>query len=294
MIAAMQSWLKDPDVDRSIIRIQEEGITRKYLVTNRSDIRVGGMHIKSTNECRWVVRIKSVNEDHYVIELLTLENVITETNNPMVKDVAGFNNVFKELYNELVMEVGLSGELRAVKNPGTLRSKWHRIREEMKRLGEEQHTVLNVIRLNDDIFDNDENLFNVVKATEFFELFFIGFYGKRIPGMKKASRPNKFKGAKYEWIYEFTRDNHLAANDVTQVKMEGFVNFHFSKSNLEAMYGKFDFLDYKAVRPDVRCNGLYTLERSSGMIAEAVYTNYEVIDPAQLYSKNHYTIKTYE
>lgn len=276
------------------IKLLKEGVTKKYLITNKSDIKIGAMNIVSTNECRWVLLVKEIKDESYVIELLTMGNVIKETNNPMVKDVAGFNNMFKEIYNELVLEISHDGVLLAVKNPATIRSKWMTIRKEMKNL-ESQPSIGNVIKLNDDIFDNDENLFEVIKATELFELFFIGFYGKVLPGMRRVQRPNKFKGSRFDWNYEFTYagTTDTVAPDTYEIKMNGFVNLHFSKQLVDEMYGKFDFLDYKGLKPVISCNGRYTLHKQTGMIEEAIYNNYEIIDGNQLYSKNEYTIASY-
>jgi hypothetical protein len=293
----MVNWLKSNESKQEgAIRIIQEGVTKKYLIANKSDIKISGMHIVSTNECRWIIQVKEIKDDYYVIELLTMGNVIKETNNPMVKDVAGFNNMFKEIYNELVLEISLNGELRAVKNPATIRNKWQRIRSEMKNLEQQQASVSDVIRLNDDIFDSDKNLFDVIKSTELFELFFIGFYGKKLPGIRKIERPNKFKGAKYEWMYEFAyadKINGFGSKGFIDIDVTGIVNQTFSKNRIEEIYGKFDFINYGTIKPFVKCDGKYTLALETGMIEKAVYNNYEVIDENQLYSKNQYVIETY-
>jgi hypothetical protein len=294
----MVNWLRSNESKQDgAVRIIGEGVTKKYIITNKSDIKIGGMHIVSTNECRWVIHVKEIKDDYYVIELLTMGNVIKETNNPMVKDVAGFNNMFKEIYNELVLEISLDGELRAVKNPATIRNKWKSVREEMKNLEQQQKSIADVIKLNDDIFDSDKNLFEVIKSTELFELFFIGFYGKKLPGTRRAERPNKFKGAKYDWYYEFVfseKVNGSSAKDFIDINLTGLVSQNFSKNKIEEIYGKFDFINYSTIKPFVKCDGKYTLSLQTGMIEKAVYNNYEVIDENQLYSKNQYLIETYE
>lgn len=293
----MLNWFKDSESKREqAVKMVKEGEIRKYLITNKSDIKIGTMNIVSTNECRWVLQLKQIGESSYIIDLLTMGNVIKETNNPMVKEVAGFNNMFKEIYNELVLEISLDGELLAVKNPETIRSKWIRIRDEMKNIENQQVSVGDVIRINDDIFDNDKNLFEVIKATELFELFFIGFYGKVLPGMRRTKRPNKFKGNQFEWNYEFTYAHPESLQDNSasvDINLNGFVNEYFSRKFIEDTYGKFEFLEYKNLTPQVNCNGKYTLNKQTGMIEKAVYNNYEVIDPGMLYSKNEYTIETY-
>ena len=294
----MLSWSKQKSTDRvGTVRMAKEGETKKYLITNRSSIKISTMNIISTNECRWILQLKSIGTDYYIIDLLTMGNTITETNNPMVKDIAGFNNMFKEIYNELVLEIDFDGQLRAVKNPATIRSKWIRIREQMKNMENQQVAAVgDVIRLNDDIFDNDHNLFEVIKATELFELFFIGFYGKSIPGMRRAKRPNKFKGNQFEWNYEFTYANPGQLNNdspIIDINMQGFVNEYFDKAFIEKTYGKFEFLDYNTLKPQVYSNGKYSLDTETGMIEKAIYNTYEIIDPNQLFSKNEYTIETY-
>jgi hypothetical protein len=294
----MANWFTGNESTRDgAVRIIHENSTKKYLITNKSDIKIGGMHIVSTNECRWVLQVKEIRETYYVVELLTMGNIIKETNNPMVKDVAGFNNMFKEIYNELVLEISLSGELLAVKNPTTIRNKWKIVREQMKNLAQHQKSVADVIKINDDIFDDDKKLFEVIKATELFELFFIGFYGKVLPGMRKVERPNKFKGSKFEWNYEFVyaeNRTETAKHNLIDINLNGFVSQNFSKANIEKIYGKFDFINYNTIKPTVNCNGKYSLNLQTGMIEKAMYNNYEIIDENQLYSKNEYLIETYD
>ena len=280
------------------IRILEEGITRKYVITNISDIKIGVMNIKATNECRWIVNVKSILTTGYIFEIYTLESVITDTNNPMIKDVAQFNNAFKEVYNELVLEVDFKGQLIAVKNACDIRRKWLRIRSQLQEIQAQNENVASVIQLNDDLFDSDKNLFEVIKAMEFFELFFIGFYGRSMPweGIEQT-RSSKFRGAKLNWIYNFYQDhtnlyNQNAPNHL--ITMSGAVNQNLNESFVKAAYGDFEFIDYKKLRPQIICEGSYLIDKKSGMLEQSTYKNEEIVDAAFLYSKNSYSIKPYE
>ncbi len=293
----MGIWLKNNESTRDgAVRITQSGLSKKYLVTNKSNIKIGTMNIKSTNESRWVINVKEIRESSYVFELLTLENVIVDTNNPMIKDVANFNNVFKEVYNELMLDISFSGELLSVLNPSLIRSKWERVKQEMMRLELQQPSIGNVIKLNDDIFDNDYNLFQVIKANELFELFFIGFYGKVMPGNKTMIRQSKFKGKNLNWNYKFSLANNLTNQrneDEVEINVDGTVVQNFSKNVLEETYGSFDFLDYKTTIPKINCEGKYCLNKTNGMLEKAIYHNYEVVDENLLFTKNEYSIQSY-
>ncbi len=272
------------------LRILEKGVVNKYLIRNNSEVQINTMHIKSVNECKWMVHVKDIRPDHYVVELFTMENVIVETNNPMMKDVAGFNNLFKEVYNELVMEINYKGELQAVLNAADIRRKWQRVREQLKQLGEQNANVASVIQLNDHLFDDDKRLMEVIRAMEYFELFFIGFYGKELPGNRSTARNSKFRGNKLNWRYDFAYNNRRAGGDTTHISVHGQVTDSLSESFLRHTYGPSEFVNYKNASPKIFCEGEYQLHTRTGVITGATYRNHEIIDPASFYSKNDYTI----
>jgi hypothetical protein len=272
------------------LKILEKGVANKYTIINKSEVQLNTMNIKSVNECKWIVHVKDIKPDCYVIELFTMENVIVDTNNPMIRDVASFNNLFKEVYNELVMEINFRGELQAVLNAGDIRRKWLRVREQLKQLGAQNANVANVIQLNDNLFDDDKRLFEVIRAMEFFELFFVGFYGKELPGHRNMERNSKFRGHKLNWRYDFSLGNRQAAGDTLQVNVQGQVTDHLSEGFLKHVYGPADYLNYKTVSPKIYSEGRYQLDARTGVITGARYKNDETIDPVSFYSRNEYTI----
>lgn len=289
------SWLTGNK--KNTIKILERDITKKYIITNRSNIKVNTLNIISVNECRWIVNVKDLLKDSYIIELYTLENKIVETNNDAIQDVANFNNLFKEVYNELILEITFTGELVAVKNNNDIRRKWSSIKDRLQSMQQNQQSVATVINLNDGLFNSDANILEVIKATEFFELFFIGFYGKEIPANHvNKIRASKFRGAKLEWVYHFHQNemnkyDEKAVCDI--IDMRGFTNNLFTENFIKEAYGQFDFLNYKKLRTEVVSEGKYFIDRNTGMIEKGFYNTNEIIDEDLLYSKNSYTIDTY-
>src|ERR1700754_731313 len=161
--------------------ILKTGVTQKYICSIDSDIQIGTMNVVTTTECRWVVTVKQITEQGYRLEILTLDNHIIATNNPSVHDVAALNNLFKEIYNELDVTVNKKGHVYAINNLVQIKDKWLRVRGQLKTLTANEESIASVIRLNDDIFDNNANLMHTIRAIEFFEIFFNGIYEESIP-----------------------------------------------------------------------------------------------------------------
>ena len=67
--------------------------------------------IKTVTEFRWDVRVLKVSDEYYQVELLSLDNVLKETNNPNMRDLNAFNNAFKRMYSELNMIINKQGVL---------------------------------------------------------------------------------------------------------------------------------------------------------------------------------------
>ncbi len=189
----MLNWVTDQTKSNKALKFLKEGIAQKYTMTIRSEIQMGSILSKTVTECRWALNVLDITDGGYELELLTLDNVMLETNNPSLKDIATMNNVFGQMYNELRFTVNRKGELLQVKNIEQLRKRWKHVRTELYEVQGRFTSIEEVLKLNDEVFANEKQLFDVIKATEFFELYFNGIYGKVLPSTEYITKKSRFQ-----------------------------------------------------------------------------------------------------
>ena len=269
--------------------ILKTGVTQKYICTIDSDIQIGTMNVVTTTECRWVVTVKQITEQGYRLEILTLDNHIIATNNPSVHDVAALNNLFKEIYNELDVTVNKKGHVYAINNLVQIKDKWLRVRGQLKTLTANEESIASVIRLNDDIFDNNANLMHTIRAIEFFEIFFNGIYEESIPYSSRVTRKSKFQAADIDWAIRYSYEN----NDNKTVVFEGENEKRLNADWLRNAYGHFTFLEPATLVPVIGCKGKYQIDPETGMVVKASYYTEEVVHVQLLYNKIKYTLTQY-
>ncbi|GAB2700553.1 hypothetical protein GCM10027037_26730 [Mucilaginibacter koreensis] len=275
--------------EESQIAILQPNVTQKYLCTIDSDIQIGTLKVATVTECRWVVTVKEVKTQGYRLEILTLDNHIIKTNNPSVHDVAALNNLFKEIYNELDVEVDRSGKLLKIHNVSQIRNKWQRVRSQLKEMTADETSINSVVQLNDNIFDNDANIFHTVGAIEFFEIYFNGIYGKTFPYNGHFMRKSKFQAADIDWNINYS----LSSDRPNNVRFEGTNTGRPSAEWLKNAYGHFIFLEPATLVPLITCKGNYTINAQTGLITSAEYYTEEVVHTQLLYNKIKYTLSAY-
>jgi hypothetical protein len=292
----MFNWDKSK-LKENALRLLQAGITQKYKLLNSSELQLNMMYTKTTNECKWVVNVKDINDKGYIIELFTLENIITETNNEMVHDLAAYKNLFREVYDELVLEIDFFGNLIAVRNLKMLQEKWQRVRADLEKSLKQHPEVGSVITLNDTLFNNHENVKAIIQALEFFELFFPGFYGKALPAHVQVMRYNRLKSQPFKWWLSFSYPSsysYYETGQPLQINFEGTIAEALTMQKVEERYGKFEFLNNKTFKPEFKCNGSFLLNRASGLIEQAEYQHHEILDKELLFTINNYSLSTYE
>lgn len=294
----MLNWVTDQTKSNKALKILKEGMAQKYTMTIRSEIQMGSILSKTVTECRWALNVLDITDGGYELELLTLDNVMLETNNPSLKDIATMNNVFGQMYNELRFTVNRKGELLQVKNIEQLRKRWKHVRTELYEIRGRFTSIEEVLKLNDEVFANEKQLFDVIKATEFFELYFNGIYGKVLPSTEYITKKSRFQLADVKWMYVYTQKIPLQdAEDIFIVDIDATPAQQFSKDWIEKAYGSYPFLQPVGVdnlKPILKASGVYFFDVATGLLKEAEFKTEETAHPGLLYTKLTYLIKADE
>lgn len=291
----MLNWVIDETKSDKALQFLQKGLTQKYTLTVRAQIQMGSSLSKTTTECRWSLNIKDITKDGYDLELLTLENVMTETNNPALKDMVALNNVFGQMYNELHFTVNKKGQLIHVHNIAQLQKRWKQVRTQLVEIQGRHTSIEEVLRLNDDLFAEEKKLFDTINAIEFFELYFNGIYGKILPANEYITKKSRFQLADIKWAYTYTcKEPLLKSQDVYTVNVEAVPAQPFSKEWIQKAYGGFPFLKDMPLQPSASAKGVYFFDVHTGLLKEAEFNAEEIAHPGLLYTKLNYVIKADE
>lgn len=294
-IKIMLNWITDEGKSEKALQFLQKGSTQKYTLTIHSDIQMGSSHNKSVTECRWMLTVKDITDNGYELELLTLDNVMLETNNPALKDIAALNNVFKQMYNELYFTVNRRGELLNVKNIALLQKRWQQVRTQLFEIQGKSTSIEEVLRLNDELFADEKQLFDVIKATEFFELYFNGIYGKKLPYTDYPTKKSRFQLTDIKWMYNYSHKVSLQDSvDTFVVNIDATPGQPFTKEWIQKAYGSFPFLQsigIENLRPTAKAAGIYFFDVKTGLLREAEFKTEEIAHPGLLYTKLSYIIK---
>src|SRR4028119_1569259 len=98
--------------------------SEKYTLTIDTDIMAGSLPIKTKSELRWDLRVLEANEQEAILEIITLDNRLLESNNPMVKDIAAMSQALSQMYSELKVKISSEGRVKQILNKDTILSKW--------------------------------------------------------------------------------------------------------------------------------------------------------------------------
>jgi len=265
--------------------------SERYLVEQTSEIIMSSLIIKTVTEFRWDVRVLKITDQDYHIELLSLDNVLKESNNPNMRDLNAFNNAFKRMYSELNMLIGKDGELLEVKNIPEIQRKWTQVKAEMEAIQTKHDNMKGIIALNDELFNNPENIKAAVKGNEFFEVFFNAYLGLGLPGGKNVKKKSLFAQETICWSYAVTAESSLPPNDGRAIiNIVGHPTQSFDKSWIKNAYGSFPITEIADRKPEVKDEAHYTIEYKSGRVLEGLVNKEEIVHPEYLKAKMVYRI----
>ena len=213
--------------------------SEKYRLVIDSDIVMGSMEFKTQTECRWDVRLLAVGKQHYDFELLTLENVMLQTNNPNLRDIASLNHAFGQMYRELRFTIDRKGQLLQVNNLAQIGGKWQQTKAEMQELQSKHPSIEGIITLNDEVFASPESITKAVGENEFFELYFHQLFGRSLPDTLNAGKKSLFGQNRMVWQYAIQTDPYPPTRAETlRVSFKG-TPLSFGKDWNQKAYGVF-------------------------------------------------------
>lgn len=260
----------------------------KYKLIITSDIRAGNMPIQTKAEIRWNVEVKSVTENQTNIEIITLDNQLIESNNPLTKDIANMSQIFAKMYSELNLIIDDKARLIKVLNIDLVKEKWSWIKNDLIEIQENEPMIAHVINLNEEQLSNYQILFDSINNNEFFQIYFHQLYGNSYHGVTNSTRrKNLLNTILLKWKYRIDKfENNNSGLDVFAI--EGFVET--SNSEIKESYKSFSHLDIKKITPQITELGQYCLDPISGKLIKANLERKEVVHPKLLHATINYEL----
>lgn len=263
----------------------------RYLVTQTSEIIMSSLVVKTVTEFRWDVRVLKITDEGYQIELLSLDNVLKESNNPNMRDLNAFNNAFKRMYSELNMLIGKDGELIEVKNISEIQRKWAQVKSEMEAIQTKHDNMKGIIALNDELFNSPDNIKAAVKGNEFFEVFFNAWLGLNLPGGRNISKKSLFAQESINWGYAVNAEKPLPAEGgKANISIVGHARQNFDKTWIKNAYGSFPIIEIAGRKPEVKDEASYQIDYANGRVLNGLVTKEEIVHPEFLKAKMVYQI----
>ena len=263
-----------------------EPFIEKYKLTVIADIMAGSMSIKTKAEIRWEVKVKTVNDDGVDIEIITLDNQLIETNNPMAKEMALMSQAFSKMYSEINITLNDKYKIVHINNLDIIHKKWDWLKVELENIKNNNEAVQNVIEINDQLFATPEKIKTAIENNEFFAIFFHHIYGTSIPNtMGTFPQKNLFNTAFIKWNYntKLITNIYMQPNYV-DIEIEGFPNMSFDKNWVKEAYKNFSHLNVAELKPKHTENGHYRIEQKTGKLLQATLERKEVVHPQLLHA----------
>jgi hypothetical protein len=263
--------------------------SEKYTLTIDTDIMAGSLPIKTKSELRWDVRVMEANQQEAILEILTLDNRLLESNNPMVKDIAAMSQALSQMYSELKVSISAEGRVKQILNKDTILSKWGTLKAELINIQENNASVKSVIQLNDELFTAPQKMVAAVEGNEFFLMYFHHFYNTRLPTYTPAlAKRTLLNTASLMWRYQIDPVVNYEAEPVLGVTIKGITDTSIDSSWKKAAYKDFTHLPIADLKPRFEENGSYEIEKSTGRLLEAGLVKKETVHPSLLYATISY------
>jgi hypothetical protein len=244
---------------------------QKYTLEITSDMMAINAIMKSKVRMRFDFRVLAVYEDHFEAELLMLDNILLDCNNPLIREIAGINQAMGRMYQELHLLVAHDGTIISVLNTDLILQKWSETKAEMKKIAEQSEDLKPMFAINDTLFNSPEKLVKAVQGSEFFRIYFSNVYGKTLPYVKNnVQRPNFFNTILMNWELKVEHmrsvlDESMEIQTVAVPASKPGVSFS------EEAYKQFaEQVDVKTLVAEMRETGSFTIDAFSGRLMKAV------------------------
>ena len=269
--------------------------TEKYTLTANVDIQAGHFPIQTKTTIRWSLQVMNIDEEgNAEIELLTLENLMVDTNNPNLQDIAALNQVFGKMYSELHLIIDIRGKVKTVLNLKHIQDKWESTKQSMKEIQEKVPALQTLLNLNDEIFNSPKKIKLAIENNEFFKHYFHKIYGKPQPiAPYSLEQLNLLQTAPTGWSYNFTRKPEYDFEHINEIA----VNYKGDTSALDDLwkkkaYGHLQGIDIQKMNPVLTENGAYKFDAITGRLHRAEIVIKEIADPSFIHGKMHFVLES--
>lgn len=274
----------------NVIRFQQP-FSEKYRLIIDADNKGVNVAMQSKTQIRWNFRVISSKDDRTEIELLLLDNLLLESNNPLLKDLAQMSQVFGKMYSELHLIINPQGEVLEILNLALIQGKWERTKSEMQAIINEHPEIKDVILLNDAIYQDPEKIKAAIQGSEFFMLYFHHIYGSPIPtGRKEMKLPNLLNTAFLDWEFSWFVNEEMPVKESEVVVTLRAKPVELSEEWYQEAYKPFaELINIRQLRTDLAENGNFHFDLRTGKLLEAKLFRKEVADK-DLFCKITYTL----
>jgi hypothetical protein len=277
---------------RDIIKIAAP-FSGRYTLVIDSDLKAINATMNSKTQIRWDFRVLKLHESYFEAELLQLDNILLEANNPLIKEIASLTQVLGRMYNELYLQIDYSGNILNVLNSDFIFGKWQQTKSEIQKIAENTPELQGVIALNDYIFTNPEKLKSAIQASEFFLVYFNKMFGNYLPYSKGNIQANNFFNTQsIHWDFRVAEDESGARDEKIQtINIAGKPSYPLQKEFHQKAYSQFaEQIDVASLKTDMWEKSIYKIERKTGKVQEAVLQRAEIADQEKLFTKITYSL----
>ncbi len=273
------------------LKIQEPFYER-YTMLVQSDMKAVNVTMQSVVQIRWDFRVLTVIDDQLEIELLLLDHILLESNNPLIKEIASMSQIFGRMYSELHLIIDHKGKVLQVLNMELIKSKWAQTKKEMSAVAENTPEIKNVIALNDGIFQNEAKLIAGIQGSEFFMVYFNEVYANNLPFYKSNIQKNNFFNTNnILWEYEVSSSTTAQPDGIAMIQLNAVPSYSPNESFNKIAYSQFaELIDIPKLKPILNEQGTYTIQTVNGKLLEAILQRDEIADSEKLFTKMTYTL----
>lgn len=270
-----------------------EPFSEKYKLIIEADNKGVNVAMQSKTQLRWNFRVIKIEGDRTEIELLLLDNLLLETNNPMLRDLAQMSQVFGKMYSELHLLINPQGGVLEILNLELIQEKWARTRSEMQAIVNEHPEIKDVLLLNDATYQDPEKIKAAIQGSEFFMLYFHHIYGAPLPTERKEMLlPNLLNTAFLNWEFSWFVEQAIPARAAETVITLRAKPVELSEQWYQEAYKPFaELINIRQLRTDLAENGTFRFDTRTGKLLEAKLFRQEVADK-DLFCKVTYTLTT--
>ncbi|APU09433.1 hypothetical protein A5M85_03790 [Cellulophaga lytica] len=268
--------------------------TEKYTLTTKTNIQAGHFPVQTKTVIRWSLQVLNIDEKGKAeIELLTLEHLMVETNNPNLQDIASLNQIFGKMYSELHLIIDIQGKVNTILNLKHIQNKWKKTKEDLKKIQEKVPALQNLIDLNDDIFNSPEKIKLAIENNEFFKHYFHKIYGRPQPiSGYSVEQLNLLQTAPTSWDYTFTKKPDHDFEHIKKITINYTGEASVDTAWKKKAYGHLQEVDTKKIEPKLTENGKYFFDAKTGRLLNSEIIIKEIADSNFIHGSMHFILQS--